>query len=169
MQKPNTMWHQVFFPYISYVSLFLGMGLISGSIVHMPVSPTRYTMIMMVGVLLFGFASFVNELKNQADLSKAAVLRSLAFSLLLSIGIGMMSGGVQHFSDNVEYATALIPVGFGVSLFSFVLKHQVKLSAKKSYLLIILFVAMVIPMRVTLNYVATNYAVEGGHGGHGGH
>lgn len=166
MQRTNTMWRAVWFPYLSYVSLFLGMGLISGSIVHMPISPGRYSIIMVAGIVLFGFASFVNELKGQEEMSQLAVARSLVFSLFLSVGIGMMSGGVQHFTDNPTYAALLIPGGFGLSLFSFVLKHRIPLTVKKAYLLIALFLVMVLPMRATLNYVAQNVAVGDGHGGH---
>lgn len=165
MTKPTGLWRTVFFPYLSYLSLFLGMGLISGAIVHMPVSPGRYSLIMFAGVLLFGFASFATDLSRQENLTAGELVQSLLFSLLLSVGVGMISGGIQHFSDNTAYASALIPLGFGVSLFSFVLKNRVKLNVKRVYALIAVFVILVVPIRISLNYIVENSAQQsGGHG-----
>jgi len=165
------MWRSVLFPYVNYVLLFLGMGLISGSIVHMPVDPVKYTLIMLIGAAMFGFASFINDLKGQADMSAGAIVRSLLYSLALSVGIGMMSGGIQHFSDNPTYAAMLIPTGFGVSLFSFVLKHNPNLSVKRVYAVIAIFAVLALPLKLGLDYVVNDMpAASGeGHGGHGGH
>lgn len=162
------MWRTVFFPYISYVSLFLGMGLISGAIVHMPMDPVRYTLIMLIGAGMFGFASFVNDLRGKGDMSAAEIAQALLYSLLLSVGIGMVSGGIQHFSDNPPYSAMLIPMGFGISLFSFILKSGVVLSVKRVYAVIALFIILVLPLKVGLDYVvgAAPAAAAESHGGH---
>ena len=165
------MWRAVFFPYVNYVLLFLGMGLISGAIVHMPMDPLKYTLIMLVGAAMFGFASFINDLRGQTDMSLGAVIRSLAFSLLLSLGIGMISGGIQHFSDNPPYSAVLIPLGFGLSLFSFILKNSIRLSVKRVYAVIALFIVLVLPLKMGLDYIVGDApaAAAENHGGHGGH
>lgn len=171
MQQRNTLWTSVFFPYVSYVSLFLGMGLISGSLVHMPVDPVRYTLIMLVGVVLFGFASFISDISKQPDLTLGGIIRVLGFSLLLSVGIGMISGGVQHFSDNPEWATLLIPMGLTLSLVSFILKNNVNLSVKRVYAIALILLAVTVPLKVGLDYMAVT-TIESGDshgGGHGGH
>lgn len=170
MEQNNTLWKSVFFPYVSYVSLFLGMGLISGAIVHMPLDPARYSLIMGAGVVLFGFASFVNDMSKQTELTTGAIVRSLVFSLLISVGIGMMSGGVQHFSDNPTYSAMLIPSGFGLSLFSFVLKNNTRLSVKRFYAVVLIFAFLALPLKLSLDYMVQNTEQSGdGHGGHGGH
>lgn len=162
------MWNTVFFPYINYVLLFLGMGLISGAIVHMPVDPAQYTLIMLIGAAMFGFASFISEIRGQENLSRAGVVRALIFSLLLSVGIGMMSGGIQHFSDNPAYSAMLIPLGFAVSLFSFVLKSGIRLSVKRLYGLLLVFVLVLVPLKMGLNYITADAPVQQGDGhGHG--
>lgn len=160
------MWRSVLFPYVNYVLLFLGMGLISGAIVHMPVDPFKYTLIMLVGAAMFGFASFINDLKDRDDLSTSAMVRSLLYSLLLSVGIGMMSGGIQHFSDNPAYSAMLIPIGFGVSLFSFVLKHNQRLSVKRVYAVIAIFAVLALPLKLGLDYIVGDApaAVSDSHG-----
>jgi hypothetical protein len=162
----TTMWRTVFFPYVNYVLLFLGMGLISGAIVHMPVDPVKYTAIMLIGAAMFGFASFITEIRGQANLGVRGIVRALAFSLLLSVGIGMMSGGIQHFSDNPAYSATLIPTGFAISLFSFVLKSGVRLSVKRIYGLILACVLVLVPLSAGLNYVVGDApaATSDGHG-----
>ncbi|MFZ5826392.1 MAG: hypothetical protein ACOY94_19030 [Bacillota bacterium] len=167
MQQSTTMWRTLFLPYLTYLSLFLGMGLISGAIVHMPVDPVRYTIIMVVGAVMFGFASFVNDLAGKDRLTAAIVARSLFFALLLSMGIGMISGGVQHFSDNPGYSASLIPAGFGLSLFAFILKNEVKLSVKRIYGIVLIFLALAVPLKFTLDYVAHNIVGESDSHGHG--
>lgn len=158
----------VFFPYLTYVAQFLGMGLISGAIVHMPMDPVKYTFIMLIGASMFGFASFINDIKGQENLSLGGIVRALFFSLLLSVGIGMMGGGIQHFSDNPPYAVMLIPTGFGVSLFTFILKNNIRLSAKRTYAVVALFLVLLLPLKMGLNYIAGDAPAEqtGGHGGH---
>ncbi|HWI60523.1 MAG TPA: hypothetical protein VNT75_01655 [Symbiobacteriaceae bacterium] len=166
------MWRSVFFPYVNYVLLFLGMGLISGAIVHMPVDPVKYTMISMVGAVMFGFASFINDIRGQENMGVGAIVKYLICSLVLSVGIGMMSGGIQHFSDNPTYAAMLIPLGFGLSLFSFIIKNNAKLSAKRAYAVIAVFIVLALPLKMGLDYLvgtAPTEQTEGGHGGGHGH
>lgn len=164
MQQPNTLWTTVFFPYVSYVSLFLGMGLISGALVHMPVDPLLYTWIMISGIILFGFASFMSDIRQQPNLTPAGVVRALFLSLLLSVGIGMMTGGIQHFSDNPEWSVLMIPLGLGISLFSFILKQGVRLSVKRFYAVLLIFVMLAVPLKMGLTYMAETIVEDGGSG-----
>ena len=39
--------------------------------------------------------------------------------MLLSLGLGMLSGGIQHFLDFPHYAAALLPLGVLLSLAAF--------------------------------------------------
>lgn len=141
--------------YATYVGFFLGMGLLSGSIVHMPLNPSRYATVMVVGILLFLAASFVTEVYlEKKEMPPLQIARSLLCSLGLSVGVGMVSGSIQHFSDNVVYASYLIPIGFGLSLFSFFLKNEATFSLKKLSLILAFFLALGIPLRLSLAYVA---------------
>ncbi|ABB13905.1 hypothetical protein [Carboxydothermus hydrogenoformans] len=125
-------WQKVLFPYFSYAFYFLGMGLISGSIVHMPLNPARYSLIMSIGIVLFVIASYLYEVKlNRRELSGTETVKFLLFSLFLSVGIGMMSGGIQHFDEEPAYASYLIPAGLVISLISFTVKHGIKPKLKE--------------------------------------
>jgi uncharacterized protein (DUF305 family) len=53
-------------------------------------------------------------------------IRFLLSALGLSLGVGMISGGLQHFVDFPKYSTFLIPVGFLVSIVFFILKFGLK-------------------------------------------
>lgn len=141
--------------YAAYIGFFLGMGLLSGSIVHMPLDPSRYIAVMVVGVILFLAASFVTEVYlEKKEMPPLQIVRSLLCSLGLSVGVGMVSGSIQHFSDNVAYASYLIPIGFGLSLFSFFLKNEATFNLKRLSLVLAFFLALGIPLRLSLAYVA---------------
>lgn len=109
--------------YIGYVLYFVGAGLISGAVVHHPLDPARYTKIAVVGVLVFLAATVVNEFLLAAD--RPTLRRSvlvIVASLMLSFGIGMLSGGLQHFEDFPDRGAVLVPLGITVSFIAFVLK-----------------------------------------------
>ncbi|MFI1721924.1 hypothetical protein [Streptomyces sp. NPDC020489] len=109
--------------YIGYVLYFVGAGLISGAVVHHPLDPARYTKIAVVGVLVFLAATVVNEFLLATDrpaLRRAVLI--IAASLMLSFGIGMLSGGLQHFEDFPDRGAVLVPLGITVSFIAFVLK-----------------------------------------------
>ncbi|MEU0680148.1 MULTISPECIES: hypothetical protein [Streptomyces] len=102
---------------------FVGAGLISGAVVHHPLDPARYTKIAVIGVLVFLVATLVNEFllaANRPALPRAILV--IAASLLLSFGIGMLSGGLQHFEDFPDRGAVLVPLGITVSFIAFVLK-----------------------------------------------
>lgn len=61
MEQLSKAWNLIWFPYVIYIMYFLGVGLISGGIVHMPIEPVRYSIILIFGSILFISASFVNE------------------------------------------------------------------------------------------------------------
>ncbi|MEU0170323.1 hypothetical protein ABZ214_33560 [Streptomyces iakyrus] len=111
--------------YLGYATTFVGAGLISGAVVHHPLDPDRYTVIAMIGALVFLAATVLNEfiLKRQRPSASQVVAIVLA-SLALSFGIGMLSGGLQHFEDFPARAAMLIPFGLALSFVAYVLRYQ---------------------------------------------
>ena len=116
--------------FVSYLALFVGTGFISGAIVHsgdvnqIP----KYALIGIVGVSLFLAGSSIQEFVLNKNTQKTGIIKFFFFSLLLSIGIGMISGGTQHFSDFPVYSSFLIPIGLIVSLLAFIFKNDYKIS-----------------------------------------
>ncbi|MEU3750173.1 MULTISPECIES: hypothetical protein [Streptomyces] len=109
--------------YIGYVLYFVGAGLISGAVVHHPLDPARYTVVAIIGVFVFLVATLVNEFMLAQERPRfARALVVIGASLLLSFGIGMLSGGLQHFEDFPARGAVLVPLGIVVSFVAFVLK-----------------------------------------------
>lgn len=125
---------KLLFPFVTYVFLFVGTGFISGAVVHSGDVEAlyRYWAIGVVGVFLFVLGSYVQEvIYNKKNLKEEGVLPFLFFSLLLSLGIGMISGGTQHFVDFPQYASFLIPAGIVIALIAFTLKNNIHLTQSK--------------------------------------
>ncbi|MDX3458717.1 hypothetical protein PV396_43500 [Streptomyces sp. ME02-8801-2C] len=111
--------------YLGYAATFVGAGLISGAIVHHPLDPARYTVIAVIGAVVFLCATVLSEFvltKQRPNASR--VLGLVAASLALSFGIGMLSGGLQHFEDFPERGAMLIPLGLTLSFIAYVLRHE---------------------------------------------
>jgi hypothetical protein len=111
-------------PYLGYLGYFVGAGLISGGVVHYPLDHERYALITAAGVALFLAATVLNEFVLAAVRpAGSAAARVIGSSLMLSMGIGMLSGGIQHFSDFPERATVLIPLGLVLSFAAYAVRH----------------------------------------------
>ncbi|MXM67991.1 hypothetical protein GR925_32300 [Streptomyces sp. HUCO-GS316] len=153
--------------YLGYAATFVGAGLISGAVVHHPLDPDRYTMIALVGAGVFLFATVLNEfiLKRQRPSASKVVAIVLA-SLALSFGIGMLSGGLQHFEDFPERAAMLIPFGLALSFVAYVLRHDAtrwRSIIGPTGVLVLVTAAMAL---FGLRGVAADMAAESGGGGH---
>ncbi|WP_329125030.1 hypothetical protein [Streptomyces sp. NBC_01353] len=109
--------------YLGYVGYFVGAGLISGAVVHHPLDPDRYTRIAGYGALVFLVATVLNEFlltRERPGLPRMLVV--IGSALLLSFGIGMLSGGLQHFDDFPARGAVLVPAGIVVSFIAYVIK-----------------------------------------------
>ena len=106
-------------PYAIYVALYLGVALAGGSIVHLPLDPARYLLLGAIGVVVFIGASVADARHRHAaglEGPGGGLGRFVGWSVLLSIGLGMLSGSIQHFIDFPHYAAVLLPLGLPVSL-----------------------------------------------------
>ncbi|MBT2440535.1 hypothetical protein J7E93_10505 [Streptomyces sp. ISL-36] len=109
--------------YLGYVGYFVGAGLISGAVVHHPLDPDRYTRIALYGAAVFLAATLLNEFllaHERPGLRRMIVV--IGASLALSFGIGMLSGGLQHFEDFPARGAVLVPAGLVVSFIAYVIK-----------------------------------------------
>jgi hypothetical protein len=112
-------------PYLIYVISFVGAGMVSGGVVHYPLNENFYGVLAVLGGIVFAVGSLANELMSGKGFPKARSLFSLIVtSLLLSFGIGMLSGGIQHFTDFPSRAAVLIPSGIMLSFIAFCIKAK---------------------------------------------
>ncbi len=154
----------LFSQYGKYVALFVGAGLISGSVVHFPLAPARYAIIGAVGALVFAIASVVSELGDRDPLRLTRVAVS---SLALAVGIGMISGSIQHFMDIPERAALLIPLGVVLSLAAFGIRHGLRLKRTDLALIVPWLIIAVFALGFGLGKLADVAKASGGGTGHG--
>lgn len=168
MQKA-TFLRTILSQYLVYIGLFVGTGFLSGSIVHFPLNPTRSVIIGILGGLIFVTSSTINEmLVNEKSVKEAGLARIILFSIVLSIGIGMISGGVQHFDEFPMYASRLIPLGLLVSLIAYLAKNNIQLHVSQMFRLSAVAVLTIAPLSLGLTTFAKSLTAEGsvehGHG-----
>lgn len=151
-----------------FVALFIGTGFIAGSIVHFGEGVTIWdTSVLLLGIFLFVAASYIEKYKHLLTLT--SFLLFIFQSLLLAIGIGMASGGTQHFVDTPAYAAILIPLGFCIGLWAFFWREKVSLSVTKWILLICISAVCGSILWIALTYFDTILpdSIRVGHGSHG--
>ena len=153
-------------PYLGYVGYFVGAGLVSGGIVHQPLDPARYTTIALAGVGVFLAATVLNEFVLAPERPTGLrAARLIVASLALSLGIGMLSGGIQHFSDFPKRAAVLIPLGIVLSFIAYVARSANKplravCSWRGAGIVVVAAAAALL-----LQPLAASFAVDGsGHG-----
>ncbi|WP_138895457.1 hypothetical protein [Streptomyces chryseus] len=111
--------------YSGQMLYFLGAALIAGAVVHYPINPPLYAIICVVGAFVFLLGTIVNEFvlaDERPGLRQAVSL--VAFSLLLSFGVGLVGGGIQHFEQFPERSAWMTPVGLLMSYVAFVAKDS---------------------------------------------
>ncbi len=158
-------------PFLTYLFLFVGMGLVAGSVVHFGETDQipRFLTIGFVGMVLFILSSYIQEsVLGSGNVKKEGTLRYVFYSLILAIGIGMISGGTQHFLDFPQYASYLLPVGFVLALVAYVLRNNIGLTRKGWSLLLGTALLIALPVFGGLNLYARALPAGAGHS-HGGH
>ncbi|MET9955404.1 hypothetical protein ABZ135_28195 [Streptomyces sp. NPDC006339] len=111
--------------YSGQMLYFMGAALIAGAVVHYPIDPSLYAIICVVGAVVFLLGTIVNEFvlaDERPALSQAISL--VAFSLLLSFGVGLVGGGIQHFEQFPERSAWMTPLGLLMSYVAFVAKDS---------------------------------------------
>lgn len=154
-------------PYFSYLSMFLGMGLISGSIVHAAQPDMRsYALALMaVGAALFAFGSYLNEVLFKTGILGDNVLKYVLVSLFLAIGIGMVSGAAQHFYDTPLFASYSAPIGVFISSLAFAIRQGYVLHRKSWLMMIVAGLAFAAVFHLGLRAYAESLPASAGHHG----
>ena len=166
-QKNFTTPWEVFKPYFSYLVMFLGMGLISGSVVHAAQEEMRsYALTLMgIGAILFSLGSYLNEVLFKTGILGDNVIRYVFLSLLLAIGVGFVSGSTQHFFDTPIFASYLAPIGIFISSVAFAIRQGFVLHRTNWIFLIVLGLVFAVVFHIALRTYAETLAVSQGHHG----
>ena len=96
--------------FASHILRYVGVGLISGSIVHAGTlggDITQYVVLIALGVIVFTVGTYL-ENENKIDKKFGSFI---LISVIVSIGTGMVSGGAQHYLDGPVFASIILPIG----------------------------------------------------------
>jgi hypothetical protein len=171
LSDPNSnprpsVWSHLVLPFAAYLFTFVGMGLVAGSVVHFGETDQipRFLTIGLIGMGLFIVSSYLQEVRlNTSSMPLSSIIRYVFYSLILAVGIGMISGGTQHFLDFPIYASYLLPVGFILALVAYVLRNQLTLTRKGWSWLLGGALLLALPTFLGLNLYAQALPVGGGH------
>lgn len=145
------------YKYLVYVIYFLGIGMTSSGIVLMPFNYVRYGIVLVVGLGLFLAGSVFNEIViDKHSLSKTESIKLIFLSLILALGIGMISGGISHYKESPVYVSYLIPTGIFLSFVSFMLKNHFDIFNKNKGKLVIGLFLVSLAVYFTLNLTIVN-------------
>lgn len=151
------------YKYLVYVIYFLGIGMTSSGIVLMPFNHVRYGIVLIIGLGLFLAGSFFNEvIIDKHNLTKKESVKLLLLSLILALGIGMISGGISHYKESPVYVSYLIPFGIFLSFISFIIKNNFELFSKNKFKLLIGILVISLIIYVILNLTIVNMAMPMG-------
>jgi hypothetical membrane protein len=96
--------------FIIHICKYLGIALVSGSIVHAGTlggSTEKYIILVLAGIVL----TVVGNYLENTEAHKKVDTRFVALAVGLSFGTGMLSGGIQHYLDNPAYGAILLALG----------------------------------------------------------
>jgi hypothetical protein len=170
MTQPNEqrIFKTILLPFASYLFTFVGMGIVAGSVVHFGRTDQipRFLGLGILGMVMFVLSSYIQESRlNGSTVQKGGTLRYVFYSLILAIGIGMISGGTQHFLDFPVYASYLLPVGFVLALVAYVIRNNLDLTRKGWSFLLGGALLLALPTFFGLNLYAQALPVSAGHHG----
>ena len=123
--------------YIANLCFFLWIGLFGGSLVHITRDTMLYGSIAVVWLLLFLLWSYIKLTVEYSHLTMRQVLSVMLASFLFAWGVGVVSGGIQHFTEVGNLWPRYIALGLPVSLFAFRAKEQIILTKNQLKIIII--------------------------------
>lgn len=141
--------------FASHILRYVGIGLISGSIVHAGTlggGSLKYVILIVLGII--GFT--VGTLLEHSRAVDKSFLSFILISVIVSIGTGMVSGGTQHYLDGPLYAGVLIPLGLFCAYIAFMyrdFKH--KLTIKRMIVSLLLALTLGLCLYVIAHQLPT--------------
>lgn len=86
--------------------------------------------------------------------------KTILAGAMLAVGIGAVTGGLQHFPDSPERSVLIIPIGYVISVLFFASIHNFVLS-KKEYLYIAISTIFMITLSIGIFFLIENTGITG--------
>ena len=145
-------------PWICYLAYFVGVSFQSGGIVHYSLDQAKYGSLVAIGAVIFVVGAVSSDLISPTPILRSTgplgFLLFVVSALTLSIGVGMIGGGVQHFSDIPERAPILIPLGIVLSILGYCGRFRPQHHAKEVIVSVAAAVVLAIPTHIVLQKYA---------------
>lgn len=134
---PASVKRHLLLPFLAYFLLLASTSFIAGGIVHVGLGENTayYIALTIVGIVCFTIGNYLQEFVLRKNSRSTPLGTFLLVSFVLSIGMGMMTGGVQHFLDNPAYSAVLIPIGLMLAISAFTWREEISLGRKLPLLL----------------------------------
>jgi len=136
--------------FVIYLTSYLGVALIGGSIVHVGAfddHSTRYVILGIIGLALMITGSVFEAQTNKEALS----VKYFAVVTALAVATGFLSGGIQHYLDDPIYAGYLLAIGLVVAYVAFSGKNNFPTSTRGLVTVIVLGVAIIFTSNTLLH------------------
>jgi hypothetical protein len=150
-----------------YLAYFVGVSFQSGGIVHYSLDPGRYGKLIVIGAFIFVVGAISSDLVSDdsrlRESGPAGFAIFIVSSLVLSIGVGLIGGSVQHFNDIPRRAPLFIGLGVVLSALGYhgrFRPHRTKVEFAAAMGIVC---ALAIPVTVALRAHASGIKDEAGH------
>ena len=150
------------YAFLIHLCKYLGIALVSGSIVHAGTlggSSVKYIFLIATGILLTVTGNYLEyKVKNIT-----VGWNILFLAILLSFGTGMLSGGIQHYSDNPGYGSILLSLGLLLTFVSLAYKDFGKVVTQKSIITVTVISLIVYLLLSTVGASLVSHVPDDGH------
>lgn len=155
----------ILLPFTGYLLYFIGIGQVAGGLVHYEIDPPLYTALAAVGIIVFLMGTVINEVVLRSPRPSARkVGRVIGTGIVVALGLGMVSGGVQHFTSFPDRSVWMIPVGLVLAYIGFV-THSPRGGLRRMLMVGALVAATAVAAFFMLAPLAESIAPVGGSGG----
>jgi hypothetical protein len=147
--------------FLVYLTSYLGVALIGGSIVHvgtLDVHSTRYVVLGVVGLVLMIVGNVLEAQMQKEPLN----LKYFGIVSALAVATGFLSGGIQHYLDNPIYAGYLLAIGLIVAYIAFARKYHLS-TTTVGLVTVIALGLVIVTVSNTILHDVIPHEVGGGH------
>lgn len=131
---------------------YIGVSFITGAISHWFFSGTRSLLTGAFGIFCFIVWTLLEE-------DTTNTWKTIIAGAILAVGIGSVTGGLQHFPDSPERSVLIVPIGYIISVLFFASIHKYTLT-KKEYLYISLSSIFMLALSVGMFFLIENMGIS---------
>lgn len=154
--------------YAQILAHFVGVGLVVAAVRHLPSDPTLYLGLGAAGVVLFAAAATTMDAAARRG-GVRAIGSFAGASVLLGLGLGLVVGGILHFSAFPSTGAVLVPAGMVLSFAGHALRSGRELLGRSMLSPAITMIGIVVWVGIGLGVAAKKLdpaplAAKGAHG-----